>query len=704
MVILDSENVVRVEIDTKKYEDELISTVKDMARNAYDDRQDAVRRGVNRKDLADQLEKLLPGDADVARFRAGEDRVSELFPKLTDLSMNSRDQSATMAIRSIRKDMLELSDLERKGAPETEEEFERTYMSGVDKFIEGTRANADRLANAIETAIKHIPSWEDVPVSVRANPNRDVWFEKPVEAFTVEMGRGSMAPSFIVFVDGSKYEVDDVLEGGDTDFFREPMLQANYFALVKELRDPGSSSKRGRDIVLYTARPSKDRRQYEGAKSVPVNIFLTNDPDRAYGLATDLGGGRQRDLWKVVINERDLIVTLDAGRTKDYQVVGQGATVPVKRMELISQGESRVEESMGPENITGKIGPTTSTPQIIKMALDVLKQGKKVALGNPDAPMPKTSDDPQPEWTMGLQPGGRQKGLFFVKAPTVPYPFHFETPEDAADFFVRSWIKGKPVDMNAGVVRESVDDIVCSVARDAIGEAFMPNFGAWKSELDVDAHIIETIMAMSKDFGRWLEDISGVKVWDMEVAIEGDSVTWTAPKAASIEVFWVPTVALQPMADVTVDVKVGSKQKEKTFRRHTLKKPALSPEALFGWARDMLSGLLGSQGAREEFNILAGNRSPLPSLEEARRRFPSIDQRLEEPEAKIKSGRPIKPINPGKVKVRKGIYYFPSYKEARKYAEDRRWKTDRIVAYEVGWAIQKMKSGPYYGPEDENQD
>jgi hypothetical protein len=504
-----------------------------------------------------------------------------------------------------------------------------------------------------------------------------------------------------------------------------------------------------------------------------VNIFLTNDPDRAYGLATDLGGGRQRDLWKVVINERDLIVTLDAGRTKDYQVVGQGATVPVKRMELISQGESkigegivpeswskdadgysmdfrgdlvklkkrgsqrvmiygkhevplgrratfdtaeralqriisqgesRVEESMGPENITGKIGPTTSTPQIIKMALDVLKQGKKVALGNPDAPMPKTSDDPQPEWTMGLQPGGRQKGLFFVKAPTVPYPFHFETPEDAADFFVRSWIKGKPVDMNAGVVRESVDDIVCSVARDAIGEAFMPNFGAWKSELDVDAHIIETIMAMSKDFGRWLEDISGVKVWDMEVAIEGDSVTWTAPKAASIEVFWVPTVALQPMADVTVDVKVGSKQKEKTFRRHTLKKPALSPEALFGWARDMLSGLLGSQGAREEFNILAGNRSPLPSLEEARRRFPSIDQRLEEPEAKIKSGRPIKPINPGKVKVRKGIYYFPSYKEARKYAEDRRWKTDRIVAYEVGWAIQKMKSGPYYGPEDENQD
>ncbi len=47
--------------------------------------------------------------------------------------------------------------------------------------------------------------------------------------------------------------------------------------------------------------------------------------------------------------------------------------------------------------------------------------------------------------------------------------------------------------------------------------------------------------------------------------------------------------------------------------------------------------------------------------------------------------------------IRKGIYYFPSYREAREYALQYGHPTERIIAYELGWAIQKRKSGAYVG-------
>lgn len=409
---------------------------------------------------------------------------------------------------------------------------------------------------------------------------------------------------------------------------------------------------------------------------------------------------------------------------------------------------------MEPENITGMVRPTTSTVQIIKMALDVVKRGKMVALGNPEADLPKSPDDPQPEWTFALMTGGRQKGLWYVKAPTVPYPFFFETPEEAAEFFVKSWIKGRPIDMDAGVVRESEDSVfdkpqwvadfkagweaaksarsevpakrayarvstkhgnfwidgytawldhsrgattgpvkdaekmglveakgvpifrfksinlpqggafadewertsnwrdlqvydlgdkwdirwagrggqerevvpksdaryrrwlapafkragvempggdpakesvqeeVAVVARAAVSEAFKLDLSAWKDELKVDERIIETIMAQSKQFGQWLEKATGLEPWSMDVAVEGDSIVWEAPgKKARAEVFWIPTPGKKPVADVTVEVKVGAAMKEKTFRSNKLTRDSLSPDALFGWSESMFSAL-----------------------------------------------------------------------------------------------------------------
>lgn len=47
--------------------------------------------------------------------------------------------------------------------------------------------------------------------------------------------------------------------------------------------------------------------------------------------------------------------------------------------------------------------------------------------------------------------------------------------------------------------------------------------------------------------------------------------------------------------------------------------------------------------------------------------------------------------------TKKGIYYFETYKLARDYALANSFPTDRIIYYELGWAIQLKVSGPYVG-------
>jgi len=59
-------------------------------------------------------------------------------------------------------------------------------------------------------------------------------------------------------------------------------------------------------------------------------------------------------------------------------------------------------------------------------------------------------------------------------------------------------------------------------------------------------------------------------------------------------------------------------------------------------------------------------------------------------------GKPRRATSP---KVRKGIYYFATYSAAREWAQAHGWPTDRINAFEIGWAIQAGDSGSYAGPE-----
>lgn len=54
--------------------------------------------------------------------------------------------------------------------------------------------------------------------------------------------------------------------------------------------------------------------------------------------------------------------------------------------------------------------------------------------------------------------------------------------------------------------------------------------------------------------------------------------------------------------------------------------------------------------------------------------------------------------SPGGPRVRKNVYYFAAYGSAHDYALANQWPTDRIISFELGWAIQLACSGAYVGP------
>lgn len=205
-------------------------------------------------------------------------------------------------------------------------------------IVARTRAQGEAVVGALTAAVARCPNWTTPRVVAEPAFNKENWMEPP-GAYHVQLGKGTYAPSFTLFVteDGGIQEVEDVLEGGDEDFFTSPEAQYDYFNLVNELRKPGSTS-RGKRLTLYTARPLKDRERYEYAKTLPLNVFLASTFNEAYGLARDLGGGTVRDVWRVVVDSTHLVQTLDAGSVRHYQTVGSGP-VPIRSIELVAPGD-----------------------------------------------------------------------------------------------------------------------------------------------------------------------------------------------------------------------------------------------------------------------------------------------------------------------------------------------------------------------------
>lgn len=222
---------------------------------------------------------------------------------------------------------------------------EENVKDDMIRFTEQVKKNMDVIKNNVIKAIGSISNWNGSVIKIETpafDKSWDYLSNVPNSAY-VEVGKDSAwggIPGFSYFVDeGNNAIVDDVLESGDNDFFTNSQQTSDYFNLINELRNPGRS-KQSKKVVLYTARPVSDRGMYINATSLPPNLFLTTDFNRAEGIAIDLSGKeKSRDIWKVRMDEKYLIETLNVmGRVKDYQIVGS-EPVPIDYIKLISAGE-----------------------------------------------------------------------------------------------------------------------------------------------------------------------------------------------------------------------------------------------------------------------------------------------------------------------------------------------------------------------------
>lgn len=230
-------------------------------------------------------------------------------------NLNYRD---SIELRELTRNTWNFIDKISKRKAETSQEYRLSVQREVNAILLNSYKNAQKLHKIIQAFLDSSKESFEGTIVVKPILDKNSGIDI-ITSFEVTLGREEYSPSFTVFIEDDKFKVDDILDGGDIDFFRDNKTQKHYFELIDWIL----GKKTGKSIILYTARPKKDRDYLLNSKSFPTNIFLCNDLNHVEGLAADF---TDRDIWKVKINTKYLIQTLD-GKVKYYQLVYDDAPV-----------------------------------------------------------------------------------------------------------------------------------------------------------------------------------------------------------------------------------------------------------------------------------------------------------------------------------------------------------------------------------------
>jgi hypothetical protein len=332
-----------VTVDMKPYADSVREYLYELVAHNQQKQEKLKYFSLNKEILFDLLSKADLGKEKYTKLVSDIQRAIEKRDDMALLSLSwelqsqtgfgIRDWNRNATIRQAARMLSDYADKLSMAASRYSGYSEEQAEQDIQRLVAESHRNLSQIAENVKAAIARIPDWGGIHVVVKAMSFDKSQELRPITYAEIEMQTGNLPLSFTYFTaEDGKIEIDDILEAGDDDFFTDSKMQSNYFNLIQELKNPGASTKKGKVLTLYTARPVQDRKLYDNAKEIPVGLFLTSKIDSAEGIGRDMGG---RDIWKIKIDSRYLMMTLNTLTEKQYQVVGANK-VPVIRMELIA--------------------------------------------------------------------------------------------------------------------------------------------------------------------------------------------------------------------------------------------------------------------------------------------------------------------------------------------------------------------------------
>jgi hypothetical protein len=310
---LENNNAL-VSINYSDFEKKIKTAAQDLTDYAYERKQSLKKFTLNleliKKELGKfpSLQQLLISLQNKKDIRKNVNNLFDWYKKLPDSTEKFSVRNVIQHIWNY-EDSFDNSDVN-----------EEEYKSLASDIILKTKPNMELIKQEVEKAIEN-SEWEGsnviiIPIASEEHDGRTSL--SPSDSAHIKVGSKSAFFTLIIH-DGGR-SVDDIIEAGyeDEEFFSNNGEKSDYYTLVQEFENPGSSSK-GKVLTLYTARPTKDREFYQNTNWLPANIFLSNSLSHVEGLADDLGASERRDVYKVKINSKYLVKTLD-GAVKYYMV------------------------------------------------------------------------------------------------------------------------------------------------------------------------------------------------------------------------------------------------------------------------------------------------------------------------------------------------------------------------------------------------
>lgn len=317
---LENNNAL-VLVNYSDFEKQINSAARDLMNYAHERNQSLKKFNLDisliRKELAKfpNLQQLLISLQNKKDIRKNSKDLFDWYKSLPSDWNSNEIETETMRIRKVIQHIWDYEE-----SLDNSDVNEEDYKSLVSDVILKTNHNMESIKQEVERAIENSDwSGSNVTIFPIASEEHDGKTSlSPADSVHVKIGSKSAFFTLIVH-DGGR-SVDDIIEAGyeDEEFFLNNGEKSDYYTLVQEFENPGSSSK-GKLLTLYTARPTKDRDFYQKTNWLPANIFLSNSLSHVEGLADDLGSNERRDIYKVKINSKYLVKTLD-GAVKYYMV------------------------------------------------------------------------------------------------------------------------------------------------------------------------------------------------------------------------------------------------------------------------------------------------------------------------------------------------------------------------------------------------